>query len=133
MVAAAPKLDRTFWLSLVMGAALLCGLWAGPHVAANDDDFNDFTDEGLSHLRLLLSLRELFLDGTQINDTGLAHLARLTNLTKLSLRRTAITDTGLAHLPALSNLRNLDLNDTGVTAAAIDKLKKALPELTVFK
>jgi hypothetical protein len=45
MVAAAPNLDRFLWLSLVMGAVLWCGPWAGRHVAANDDDFDDFTDE----------------------------------------------------------------------------------------
>jgi hypothetical protein len=92
-----------------------------------------FTDEGLSYFQELANLKELSLEGTQISDAGLAHLARLTNLTKLNLRRTGISDAGLAHLAGLTNLRTLDLYDTDVTAAAIDELKKALPELTVVK
>lgn len=67
------------------------------------------TDAGLTHLKGLTGLEELFL-GRSITDAGLVNLKGLTGLVNLRLHGSKITDAGLANLASLTNLKRLDLN-----------------------
>ena len=58
------------------------------------------TDEGLVHLKGLVSLRVLNFQQTRVTDAGLENLAGLTNLTQLYLNGTTVTDKGVAKLKA---------------------------------
>ncbi len=53
------------------------------------------------------------------------------DLNWLLLSDTEITDAGLEHLAGMKSLSRLTINGTKVTPKGIDRLKKALPRLTV--
>jgi len=89
------------------------------------------TDEGLTYLRKLTSLRSLGLDGTQVTDEGLKHLDALSGLTQLRLDNTRVTDAGLVHLRNLTALRFLWKDHTRISDAGVSKLRQALPTLIV--
>lgn len=89
------------------------------------------TDEGLYHIRELERLVELDLRHTPITDEGLAHLKRLPRLTKLHLSHTAITEGAIISLRRLPQLKEVDLMETGLDAAAQERLKRQMPELTI--
>jgi hypothetical protein len=91
------------------------------------------TDVGPEHLRELTELRYLWLDGTKITDAGLEHLQELTQLRYLNLSGTQVTDVGLEHLRGLEQLRWLYLSNTQVTHAGVNELKKALPNVYVYR
>ena len=73
--------------------------------------------DDLSPIAHLMAMRSLVLDGTPITDAGLACIARFTALERLSLADTPITDAGLKHVQSLSSLARLDLNKTRITDA----------------
>ena len=52
-------------------------------------------------------------------------------LGSLNLANTEFTDTGLKHLKGLAQLRSLCLCGTKITNAAIERLRKALPNCTI--
>ena len=58
------------------------------------------SNSGFGHLKGLLKLQTLHLEGTQITDTGLVYLKRMANLETLSLPYTDVTDAGLEDLRA---------------------------------
>jgi WD40 repeat protein/Leucine-rich repeat (LRR) protein len=89
-------------------------------------------DAGLANLKGLTHLKDLTLSERTTN-AGLAHLAALTELERLHLDRTKITDAGLAHLRRLPNLRSVSVSETAVTDEGVEALKKAVPDLLVFK
>jgi hypothetical protein len=92
----------------------------------------DVGDASLPVLAKLPKLEVLGLGGTKVTDAGMAVLAAFPALQELSLPATAVTDKGLASLAACRGLRTLNLNaKMKVTPAGIDRLKKALPSLTV--
>ncbi len=91
------------------------------------------TDAGLAHLERLTQLLSLSLKGALVTDAGLVHLQRLTKLRWLCLNQTQVTDNGLAHLEGLTQLTELHLRRTQVTDAGIDELKKALPNLEIYR
>ena len=68
-----------------------------------------------------------------MTDAGLEHLNELTNLRTLLLSVTQVTDGGLMRLKGLTKLQRLYLNDTQVTDAGVNDLKRALPNLTIFR
>jgi hypothetical protein len=108
------------------------------------------TDAGLVHLKELINLKELNLEGTRVGDRGLQHLKGLTNLEWLSLIDTQVTSAGLECLKEMKNLKflklsftdvddsgftnlvELALDDTKITKAGADKLKQALPQCRVL-
>jgi len=94
---------------------------------------SNVTDAELVHLKDLASLQTLWLSKTQVTDDGLSHLKGLKNLTWLELHGTKITDTGLTHLTGLTSLRHLEIQATKVTAEGAEKLKVALPNLTIVR
>ncbi|KAI9346752.1 hypothetical protein DFJ73DRAFT_464725 [Zopfochytrium polystomum] len=106
---------------------------------------NKITDEGLSHLKDLKNLTELYLDRTLITDAIFSHIKDLRHLEvlslaetgvtdaflrkmgtgdickslkRLNLARTVVSDEGIAGLPAMEQLAAITLDQTEVTAAA---------------
>jgi len=65
------------------------------------------TDTGLSHLRSLVALENLELDGGRFTDSGMAHLSGLIRLKALSLNTVTISDKGLERLAGLSEVERL--------------------------
>ena len=117
--------------------------------------YTGVTDAGLEKLASLSRLEYLSLSGTKISNSGLVHLTRLTNLSALSLTNTKVTNAALIDIRKLGKLENLFLERTlvtdsgllvladvktlkyalfpspGVSAAALNRLKVALPGLRV--
>jgi hypothetical protein len=90
------------------------------------------TDNGLRHLAVLQSLRELYLDGTAVTDAGMKRLVRLSNLEHLSLAETAVSDAGLAMVCRLPKLKTLDLRGAKITDAGLKCLYGAGSAMTVL-
>jgi Leucine-rich repeat (LRR) protein len=103
------------------------------HLQKLDLTGSSVTDAELAHLKDLASLQSLWLSKTQVTDDGLSHLKGLKNLTWLDLNDTKITDTGLTHLTGLTGLRHLEIQKSKVTAEGADKLKAALPNLSIVR
>jgi len=92
------------------------------------------TDAGLSELSKLSLLVRLNLSGElQITDQGLTHLGTMTTLRHLSLSNAAITDEGLSRLKALTSMESLvlynapqsQISDEGLARlAGFSKLEK---------
>lgn len=84
----------------------------------------NITDAGLGHLRGMIGLRWLWLDGTKVTDAGLEHLKYMTGLVWLDLDRTKATDIGLEQLKELKGLKYLYLSGTKVTDIGLKQLKE---------
>jgi hypothetical protein len=56
----------------------------------------------------------------------------MTNLVELSMNRTEITDAGFRHLEDVTSLVALRLAGTNVSPEAVDRLRRALPNLTIL-
>lgn len=105
------------------------------------------SDEQLSMLPQLLSLRQLVLGGAvgdaglayvaqcpsleivnlpqgSFTDAGLAHLQRLPLLTLLRFGSPHVTDAGMEALPQMENLRFVHLLDVPITDAGLEPLKR---------
>lgn len=89
--------------------------------------------DGLAHLKNLAKLQKLDLDSTEIDDAKLRFLTPLTSLVYLELFGSKITDAGLVHLKPLRELKNLLLRRTEVTDEGVANLKKALPNLEIWR
>ncbi len=113
------------------------------------------TDAGLAHLNGLTSLEEIRLQATGCSDAGMAHLGALPHLKVLGLANTRVTAAGLArlkaadrleqviipgtrvtdddlgHLEGLTSLKLLGLGNAPVSDQAVDRLRQALPNLTI--
>lgn len=86
------------------------------------------TDDGLSHLSGLTSLEVLSIFQSKITDAGLVHLKSMPSLKKLQLGGTRVTDAGLAHLKEIKSLKSLDLPGDNMTADGLASLAH-LPRL----
>ena len=80
-------------------------------------------DDDLIHIRNLLHLISLRLDGTRITDKGLQHIGECHALRSLVLSRTQITGEGLASLASLSTLERLSLDNTAITDEGLKALQ----------
>ncbi len=76
---------------------------------------SELGDEDLVHLKPLTELRSLDLNDNEITGSGLVHLASLNKLEVLNLEQNDIDGRGLAHLSKLTSLRQLKLNSAKVT------------------
>jgi hypothetical protein len=90
------------------------------------------TDAGIRHLKEI-PLQCLMLRETAVTDSALDELSKQTHLKVLAISGTLVTDAGLGHLARLPELRELYIARAHVTDVGIADLKKALPELTVYK
>lgn len=90
------------------------------------------TDAGVFSLALLLGLVRLDLVRcTQVTDGMLAHLVWMTKLQHLDLSGCEwVTDAGLVHLAKIGTLRHVGLRNTQVTDAGVERLRRAIPNLT---
>lgn len=85
----------------------------------------------LAEVGKLSELQQLSLYAASLTDDDVVHLEDLRNLRNLGLGATAITDRGLTHLEKLPELRNAWLPKANLSAEAVEKLKKAVPGLSV--
>lgn len=73
------------------------------------------SDSGLRSIACFSSVQSLFLMGClQISDEGLSHLSSLTTLRLLSLAQTRVTNEGVRHLSSLTQLEDLVITNTSV-------------------
>jgi Leucine-rich repeat (LRR) protein len=86
---------------------------------------SQITDAGIDYLKRMRSLKELFLDDTQISDEGMRRLQSQSHpkLETLVLEGTRVTDKGLFYVGRMTTLRNLSINDKTTDAG----LKNLLP------
>jgi predicted Zn finger-like uncharacterized protein len=91
------------------------------------------TDEALADIKKLAKLTSLNVGDNRITDKGLVHIKEMRQLRVLELSGTEVTDAGLEHLKGLKHLVSLRLSGTKVSDKGVAELKKALPELGVFK
>jgi Leucine-rich repeat (LRR) protein len=98
------------------------------------------TDEFVSHLAGLRSLRDLSIDAIiikdhkaisslDVTDKGLGYLSKLKSLERLSLHGAKITDDGLQQLGNLNSLKWMDLQGCNVTEEGLLRLRKKLSAL----
>jgi serine/threonine protein kinase len=80
----------------------------------------------------LTELRLVSLYAASLTDGSLEKLQTLSQLRSLGLGATPITEQGIAHLEPITTLRWLWLPKELVNTPAVDKLKAAIPELTVY-
>lgn len=88
-------------------------------------------DEDLVHMERLHDLSILDMFNTQIGNAGLLHIGELTNLEWLNLCHTRVTDSGLDFLSGLYNLKWVSFRGTDVTDEGIERLKQALPSVSI--
>jgi serine/threonine protein kinase len=96
-------------------------------------DGTGITDHGLATLAQQGRLISLSLSGAHnVSGDGLAYLAKLPGLESLQIRGSkGITDAGLAKLHSVKSLRRLEINRGQFSAAAVSKLRAALPNCEV--
>jgi hypothetical protein len=90
------------------------------------------TDMGLVNLSGLKKLRNLHLAHCDIGDKGIEQILNLQALEHLDISGTKLTDEGLACLGRLPKLTFLAIHHSRVTPEGIQKLKAALPKVTVL-
>lgn len=91
------------------------------------------TGSGLKHCVHMKRLRWLALNGTQLNDESTVHLSGHTQLQYLYLYGTPITDRCISDLFPLQNLDALVLNGTNISGRGEAKLKRACPQVNVYR
>ncbi|CAG8623934.1 19723_t:CDS:10, partial [Gigaspora margarita] len=87
--------------------------------------FINVTDSGIMHLSGAKSLTFLSLSGTKLTDVGMSALKDLENLVELYLDRTSITDAGIVYLDGLRDLTHLSLNKTRIKNASLSTIRKS--------
>ncbi len=80
------------------------------------------TDEGLKPLADFTGLQWLSLGGSKVTDAGITHFSTLSNLVMLDLNRTAVGDAGVRLLFDLPRILSLNLHGTHVTDAGLAEL-----------
>ncbi|TWT92338.1 protein kinase domain-containing protein [Stieleria varia] len=92
---------------------------------------NAISDRSLDGLSRFPSLKRLDLSGTEISDDGLPQLSELPSLEYLLLDRTMISDAGLGIIGDQLALKTLSIKSTSTTEAAVQRLRKTLPECQI--
>lgn len=92
---------------------------------------SNITDDALYHIGQMTSLRELYLQQTQIKGEGLVYLSNLPNLKLLDLSRTAISNGHLLHILRFPSLEDLYLNKTEISQEIIEAIQQNQPNLNV--
>lgn len=93
---------------------------------------SDLTDDGFYHLGQMISLKELYLQQTQIKGEGLSQLSGLKTLQLLDLSKTKISDGHLLNILMMSNLQELYINETSTSKEVIDAIKENNPGLNIY-
>jgi len=95
-------------------------------------DDTDLTDDALTHLSTLKSLRTLSLSFTEISDKGLTKIKEMKTLEKLRMNCTDIGDDGLRFVARLTGLRELWVRSTQVSYPGLVELTKWLPDCEII-
>jgi len=90
------------------------------------------SDDDLSKLGSVISIKELDLSGTAIGSTGVTYLKSLGRLEKLWLDRTLIDDQCIPSLISLNKLKKLSVSETKLNDLSLENLKKDLPSCEVI-
>ena len=93
---------------------------------------NDITDEGVRHLLTLPHLSFLNLSRTSISDAAIEVLAGLPELRHLQVNSTACSFNGLSPLADSESLEIVDSTGLSGDLTAVERLRKASPELIVL-
>src|SRR5262249_21729238 len=86
------------------------------------------TDAGVTHLRGMMKLRKLNLQGSALTDDACRHLANMKELEELNLYGTKVTSASVEVLKDLKHLSDVDLRYTRMTRAGVDRLRGSLPQ-----
>ena len=92
------------------------------------------TDAGLQHLKELPRLKAVNVGpqfSMKLGDAGLKTLCAIPTLERITYGETMLTAASLDRLTALKGLKELVLNKTEVSPADLEKLKAALPNVTI--
>jgi eukaryotic-like serine/threonine-protein kinase len=90
------------------------------------------TKTGLMHFSCCKGLTRLGLaDQPKLTDAGLEQFKDCKRLVYLALSNTGVTDDGLKVLTGMDRLTDLRINNTKVSAAALAKLRQALPNCKI--
>ncbi|MFD2202151.1 c-type cytochrome domain-containing protein [Shivajiella indica] len=84
---------------------------------------SDITDDGFYYIGQMSSLKELYLQQTQMNGEGLAYLSSLENLEILDLSKTNITDGNILHIIRIPSLKEVYLNETNISKEIIEAIQ----------
>ena len=82
------------------------------------------TNEGLSHLSLLVNLEELDLGSTNATDEGFRQLSELPNLKSLRLNCPQLSDEGLRFIARLPNLERLEIRGSKINGSGFEHFAK---------
>jgi len=88
------------------------------------------TDEGLANLEYL-QLEEFNIGKTTITDAGIIHIQKIKTLRILNLSHTKVTDSILPHLEGMPNLKWVGLGNTQVTQKAVNEARTRNPSLKI--
>jgi thiol-disulfide isomerase/thioredoxin len=85
------------------------------------------------HLRQIEQITHLRLQNTRVTDAGLEKLKGMSNIVSVNLEGTSISDRGLDSLKTITSLKCVLLAGTRVTDGGILALKRALPDVWVYR
>jgi internalin A len=94
----------------------------GDALAVSLNKNTTFNDKDVVHLKWMIDLRQLSLNGANVSDEGLAFLSGLTKLEVLDLCNTKISDAWREAMPELPKLSWLDVRGTKVTDLGLRRL-----------
>lgn len=160
VAARVPSLQRLSLVGTRVTARGIQSLWSATRLTSLNLGRTRLTEDALDVVAGFTKLRELRLDGCEwLRDEHLAKLAPLGNLESLSLAETSITSGGFEHLRRLPRLKflvldgcpqvtdasidaliqlceprqiSLSLSGTEMTAASLVRLRKRLPDSTIY-
>jgi len=102
------------------------------HIAKASFIGSDITDDGLYHIGQMSSLKELYIQQTEIKGDGIAHLSKLGSLQLLDLSKTNVSDGNLLHILQIPSLKELYLNETSISTEVIKALKENRTDLQIY-
>lgn len=91
----------------------------------------NITDRSLRFIVRVSGLRELDLGITQVGDNGAAHIVELRELERLYMDSTELTDNSINDFAKMKSLRHLDIGNTQISDASVQRLRIALPSLSI--
>jgi hypothetical protein len=92
---------------------------------------DELSDEALSALCSLSSLRQLDLSGLRIDDAQVSRLCELRQLRVIYLDDSLVTDAGIQNLATLPQLQRVNLKGTSVSEAVVSRLATEKPYLVI--
>lgn len=100
-------------------------------------EYNNINDATLPHLSQLVSLERLALSYCRgITDQGIRSgtLQKMSHLKELGLRGAKlVTDDSLDDLVKFGHLGHITIRETKISPAGVERMKRAMPQTTVFK